>query len=210
LSDFLGDYIKKINMGVLPKTNFNYNLKGFMITGGPVPSNDDETRQSIMKVIEKYYGGYIDKDKFALAIEHGTMGENVEKYHHFHCILTATDGHMIKWKKTCCEALKQKVCVEDANGRKPNCQANHTREQKKGVSTYSLLLKYVTEPNKIKDCDGNLTTRANFVPTRAERLQDISDAMRKYGQHSKEHRMAVLEYGIALVDALRSTGKDLQ
>ena len=42
-------------MVVLPKTMFNYNLKGFMITGGPVKSDEAEVREQIIKTLEKYY-----------------------------------------------------------------------------------------------------------------------------------------------------------
>jgi len=190
-------------MGVLPKSKYTHKYKGFMITGGPVPAETEETRSLILKIIEKYYGGQVDQRKVELAIEYGTMSEGDDPYHHFHCIVIAKDER-IQWKKTCCEALK-KICCEDGH-RKVNCQANHTREQKKGDTTYSILHRYLTDPKKIKDCDGNITLGVKFAPTKEELYQ----AIHRHPHGSRGRELAIAEYTICMLDALRHNEKGVQ
>ena len=81
-----------------------------------------------------------------------------------------------------------------------NCQANHSREQKRGENTHQILTKYLKDPKKIKDIDGNITLGADFAPTREELYQDIFRQGQRHGVNSHQHVQAVLTHALNVID----------
>ena len=75
----------------------------------------------------------------------------------------------------------------------------HHRLCATGQTTHAVLLKYLTDPKKIKDVDGNITLGADFAPTNEEMYQNIFS--KPFGSRARE--VAIAEYNIHMLSHIK-------
>ena len=179
----------------LPPCRTRKEESAIMFTFGPIdPPDKDAARMEVFNLFKRYIGHNMKPNQFIVAFE-----VNEEGYHHCHTVVGFI--HPQKPPMRLVDAIKEKLCTPDADGRRPNLGMNHVPRLRKGQpgagkSAYELMAKYLTDPHKTKVTDdGALEFTFPEVIDHAavyRRLADKEPCAKKARWYEYQHALAVL------------------